>query len=312
MSRFRIVSMDGGGIKGILTARIFERIDEVLPGYLENVDLFAGTSTGGLLAVGLASGMTPTDLRKLYQTCADSVFADSLLDNLKDLGNLIGAEYSYEPLKKVLASQFGSMKLRDLPKKVLISSFMLDNEGKSANGVRSWKMKFFQNFPGPESDGDQLVVDVAVRTAVAPSYFPVYQGYIDGGVAASSPAMCALAQALGRKTGKQQLENVRLLSMGTGFNPHYLPVRDADWGLVQWAPHLINIMLEGDIGLVDYQCRQMLEDCYLRLDPPLPVPVGLGSTKYIPQLLETANQANLEEAISWLKHNFIKDEERSK
>lgn len=230
MSPYHILSMDGGGIRGILTARVLERIDELLPGFLNAVNLYAGTSTGGLLALGLASGMTPRQMRQMYQDLGDHVFSDTILDDLRDLGNLIGAEYSIGPLKGVLESYFPSATLANLPRRVLISTFDLDNEGQGYPGFRNWKMKFFHNFPGADSDGDQTVVDVGLRTSVAPAYFPVYQGYIDGGVSASNPAMCAVAQALHRSTGGQHIEDLRLLSMGTGYNPHFLETQDADWG----------------------------------------------------------------------------------
>jgi uncharacterized protein len=305
MARYRILSMDGGGIRGVLTARILERIDEMLPGFLSGVHLFAGTSTGGLLALGLGAGKSPKEMVELYRACSESVFTDSLLDNLKDLGNLVGAEYSWEPLKAVLECYFQGLRLAHLPKKVLVSAFDLDNEGGS--GMRVWKMKFFHNFPSKGWDGRELLIDVALRTSVAPSYFPIYQGYIDGGVAASNPAMCALAQALHPSTGRQQLNDVVILSMGTGYNPHYLPVKDADWGLAQWAPHMLNIMLEGSAGMVDYQCRQVLDKRYLRINPLLPKPIGLGSVKYIPDLLEAADQVSLDEMLPWIKENFLCD-----
>jgi uncharacterized protein len=123
-------------------------------------------------------------------------------------------------------------------------------------------------------------------------------------VAASNPAMSALAQALHKEAGGQMLQDLALLSLGTGFNPHYLPIRDADWGLVQWAPHLINIMLEGSVGMVNYQCSQLLNEQFFRIDPVLPRPIGLGSIKYIPELLETANQANLRPLLSWLRRYY--------
>lgn len=305
MAPYRIISMDGGGIRGILTARILERIDEVLPGFTANVDLYTGTSTGGLLALGLASGKTPKELRELYAKFADTVFQDSLLDDIKDLGNLIGAEYSVGPLKAVLTEFYDTITLAQLKKRVLVTTFMLDNEGKPPENVRVWKMKLFHNYPGPDSDGDQLVVDVGVRTSVAPSYFPVYQGYIDGGVAASNPAMCAVAQALDSRAGNQNLNDILLLSMGTGYNPHYLPVKDADWGLVQWAPHMLNIMLEGDQGLVDFQCSQLLANQYLRVNPVLPLEIGMDQIKYIPQLLETADKVDLTPILNWIQRNFI-------
>ena len=305
MAPYRILSIDGGGIRGILAARILERIDEKRPGFLNGVDLFAGTSTGGILTLGLASGMTPSQIRVMYQEFADNVFADSLLDDLRDLGNLIGAEYSYLPLKNVLERYFNSHTLDSLSRRVLVSSFDLDNEGRGPGGVRAWKMKFFHNYPGAESDGDQRVVDVGVRTAVAPAYFPVYQGYVDGGIAAANPAMCALTQALHAHTGGQQLENLVLLSMGTGYNPHYLPVTDADWGLAQWAPHMLSMMMEANAGVVDYQCRQILDKRYLRIDPLLPIPIGLGSIKFIPALIEIADAFNIDEAVSWVNQYFL-------
>ena len=305
MASYRVLAMDGGGIRGILTACILERIDAVLPGFLNGVNLVAGTSTGGLLALGLASGMTPVQLRMMYQEFANGVFADALRDNIKDLGNLVGAQFSVEPLKNVLELYFQGVTLDQLQKRVLISAFDLDNDGKGPDGVRMWKMKFFHNYPGPGSDGDQLVVDVGLRTAVAPSYFPVYQGYVDGGVAASNPAMCALAQALHCPTGGQSLDNVSLLSMGTGYNPHYLNVKDADWGLAQWAPHMLNIMLEASADVVDYQCRVILDDRYIRVNPVLPKPIDLGSIKHIPDLLETAEKVNLNATIDWVQRNFL-------
>jgi uncharacterized protein len=305
MPPYRILSMDGGGIRGILTARILERIDAVLPGFLVKVDLYAGTSTGGLLALGLSYGRSPAQMVQLYLDCAKTVFADSLLDNLKDLGNLVGAEYSVEPLKKVLESNFAGTTLDQLPAKVLVSAFDLDDEGCGPTGVRKWKMKFFHNYFSPGWDGKEKAVDVALRTSVAPSYFPVYQGYTDGGVAASSPAMCAVAQALDAPTGGQALIDVYVLSMGTGYNPHFLPVQDADWGLAQWAPHMLNIMLEASADMVDYQCRQVLGARYQRVNPVLPKPIGLGSIKYIPDLIETADKVDLSQILPWIKAYFL-------
>jgi patatin-like phospholipase/acyl hydrolase len=296
--------MDGGGIRGILTARLLERIEAEMPGFLMHVDLFAGTSTGGLLALGLAGGKSPGELRQLYQTLAKRVFADSLIDQLKDLGNLVGAEFSFEPLKEVLEEQFGAATLAELYFRVLIPTFQLDNKAAGRGKVRAWKMKLFHNYPGPDSDGKERVVDVGVRTSVAPAYFPTYQGYIDGGVAASNPAMCAVAQALDARAGQQRLEDLRLLSFGTGYNPRHLPLEDADWGLVQWAPHLLYVMLESSIGLVDFQCRQLLESRYFRMDPTLPFEIGLGSIQYIPELLEAAERANLSSTLKWIERNF--------
>jgi len=195
MSSYRVLSLDGGGIRGLITAILLERMEEAHPRFLSYVDLFAGTSTGGLLALGLASGMAPKEIRSLYEEMGKQVFSNSFLDDVLDLGSLIGAEYGIGPLKRALEHRFGDMRLGDLPKKVLVSSFDLDNCPQDKNRLRTWKAKFFHNYPGLDSDGDQKVVDVALRTSNAPTYFPIYQGYVDGGVVANNPSVCAMAQA---------------------------------------------------------------------------------------------------------------------
>jgi hypothetical protein len=105
-------------------------------------------------------------------------------------------------------------------------------------------------------------------------------------------------------TGKQKLRDVRVFSLGTGFNPKYLPAGDEDWGFVQWAPHLVSLMLEGSVGLADYQCRQLLGKNYLRVNPILPIPIGLDGVDQIPLMKTLASQFDLSNAVVWLKKNF--------
>lgn len=304
MAGYRVLSMDGGGIRGVLTARLLERLQEAQPGWLDRVELFAGTSTGGLLALGLAAGWSPVEARQLYEKFAGQVFADSPLDDLRDLGNAVGAEYDLDGLRAVLLELFQDMRLSELPKKVLIPSFDLDNRSSTPNVRRSWKPKFFHNFSGPDSDGHELVVDVALRTSVAPSYFPIYQGYIDGGIVANNPAMCALAQALDPDTGGQRLVDVALLSISTGRYPRYLTSNDGDWGWVQWAQPMIDIVLEGMADVADYQCERVMSRRYHRLDPELPIAIGLGDIEQIPELLQVADEAPLERTLEWLGRYF--------
>ncbi len=304
MSPYRILALDGGGIRGVLTAALLERMEAHTPGFLAQVDLVAGTSTGGILALALASGMSPGEARSLYERLGARVFQDSLWDDVKDLGQMLGAQYGNAPLKEELTQQFGSLTLGELKKRVLISSFDLDNEATGLGKVRSWKPKYFHNYPGEDSDAHEKVVDVALRTAAAPTFFPIYQGYVDGGVVSNNPSMCALAQAIEPDTGAQKLRDLRLISVGTGFNPKYLAAQDEDWGFVKWAPHLISLMLEGSVGLADYQCRQILGRHYTRVNPALPLEIGLDSVDQIDLMKTLASQFDLQEAFAWLKRNF--------
>ena len=219
---YRILSIDGGGVRGLLVTVLLQRLAEESnkPNFLSKVDLFAGTSTGAIVALGLANGLSPQQGRQLYKNKLPFIFSDSVWDDVKDLGFAIGAKYSNEPLRDVLAQELGATRtLNDLPKKVLISSFDLDNEGKSATGMRCWKPKFFHNFPGDDSDGDEYIVDVALRSTAAPTMFPIFQGFVDGGVSANNPSMCALAQALDPRAAGARSQGCRAAFAGHWHAP---------------------------------------------------------------------------------------------
>jgi patatin-like phospholipase/acyl hydrolase len=188
---------------------------------------------------------------------------------------------------------------------VLISSFNLDNEDYLSNTTRQWKAKFFHNFPGSDSDGMELVLDVAIRTANAPTYFPIFQGYIDGGVVANNPSMCALAQAIHPQTGGEELSEIVLISFGTGHNPHHIPVQFGNWGVLHWATKIINLVTEGSAGLADYQCRQLLGDRYLRVNPLLPYPIAMDKVDEIPRMVEIGNEFDLNEVENWVRDIYL-------
>src|SRR5258706_7651547 len=104
---YRILAIDGGGIRGVLAATLLERLEAAVPGFLAGVRLFAGTSSGGMLALGLASARTPADLGRLFVENGARIFDDSWLDDLRDLGGLSGADYDNNGLKKLLQRTFG-------------------------------------------------------------------------------------------------------------------------------------------------------------------------------------------------------------
>ncbi len=300
MAGYRILSLDGGGIRGVYTAQLLVRLEKQVPGFLSKIDLVAGTSTGGIIAIGLAGGLTPQDLVDLYVNKGTAIFDDSWLDNIMDLGKIGGADYDSTNLKKALVKAYGKdTKLSDLSKKVLVPAFDLDNEATGAT-PRTWKPKFFHNYKGSDSDGAELAVDVAMRTSAAPTFFPAYQGYVDGGVVANNPSLSALTQALDAKAGNQDLKNIKLLSLSTGINPTYIKGKDLDWGYAQWAKPLLSLMIDGVMGVADYQCNQLLNDRYHRLEPILPEAIALDDAKKVTRLVQLADQVNLNETVKWL------------
>ena len=238
MARYRILSLDGGGIRGVVSTVLLQRIGAELggDGWLGEADLLAGTSTGGLIALGLANGADLAALRALYEVHGAEIFDDSWIDDLVDLGKIAGADYASENLAKLLRGTFGGdTTLGELGKRVLVTSFDLDNQDASP-AKRRWKPKIFHNFPGARSDAGELAWKVGMYTSAAPTYFPSYEGYVDGGVYANNPAMCALAQSQSASwRARPQLAEVVLLSIGTGTSLVYVKGKTLDWGYAQWA-----------------------------------------------------------------------------
>lgn len=311
MAKYRILSLDGGGIRGLLTAVLLQRLSAAVPGWLDQVDLFAGTSTGGILALGLAHGFTPQDLRQLYATrCAD-IFDDSWLDDLMDLGRTVGADFSNRKLGRIIKEMVGDITLKELRKKVMIASFDLDNEHENPI-ERSWKPKFFHNFPGTDSDGDVLVRQVALYTSAAPTIFPAVDGYVDGGVVANNPSLAAVAQVLDERAvipERPALHEIVLLSMSTGQTRKYIKRRAKylDWGYAQWARPAIDMLMQGSVGLADFQCRQLLgKKRYLRINPVLTGPLELTDCATVPVLQLLGEAYPLETAVAWLQDAWMR------
>src|SRR5262245_40998244 len=99
----RIISVDGGGVKGIIPAIVLQRLgaEPGLEGWLDRTDFLAGTSTGGLVALSVAAGIDVSELRSLYEKRAKQVFADTVWDDIKDVGKVFGADYDVDNLAKV-------------------------------------------------------------------------------------------------------------------------------------------------------------------------------------------------------------------
>ena len=310
MAKYRIVSIDGGGIRGLVTTILLQRIVATrgLENFLDSIDLVAGTSTGGLLALGIAYGLDLAHIRDLYINKGPEIFDDSWLDDLRDLGKLRGADYSIKPLRSELKKLFGNATLGDLGKKVLITAFDLDNEDTNP-AKRTWKPKLFHNFTGTNTDKAFSVVNVGLYTSAAPTYFPSVDGYIDGGVFATNPSMCALAQTQDKRYKPvPDLNDINLLSLGTGTSLQYITGKSHDWGSVKWIKPIFTLMFDGTAGIADYQCSQFLGERYHRLKPVFPasITVPMDDIRKIPYMIEFAETLDIDGTIRWLKKTWNK------
>jgi patatin-like phospholipase/acyl hydrolase len=310
---FRILSFDGGGIRGLLSTLLLRRlIDESsVSDLIDRVDMFAGTSSGGLVALGLAAEIPLDKIRELFVREGPKIFAENFFGQFRDVGNLFRPQYSNRELRQVLGRVFEDRKLGDLNRQVMIPAFELDNlKNKLPGETRRWKAKIFNNLPNREADNDRLVRDVALYTCSAPTYFPVADGFIDGGVFANNPSLCAIAQALDRRWSRHpRLGDLRLLSIGSGQRIAYLAGEEHHWGVVQWGAKILPILMEASQETAHFQCVQLLGNSqYCRIQPIFPEDYRMDSVDRLPEMMDFAlKSVNLMPATDWIRQNWRYD-----
>ena len=122
---------------------------------------------------------------------------------------------------------------------------------------------------------------------------------------ANNPSMAALAQAIDPDTGKQQLKNLRIFSVGTGTKLDFRSGANHQWGMFRWARPLVSILIDGVMGVADYQCQRLLDDSrYFRLAPNVSRDIAIDAVSKIPELIRYANEVEIGPAIKWLSENY--------
>lgn len=308
MAKYRILSFDGGGLKGLLSLGIMERLSAELGGdaWIRQADLYAGTSTGGLIALCLASGKPVAEISDFYRNEGPAIFNRKTWTYLTSLCKLLHVGYENRALDKALLGLFGDRRLHELDKKVLAVSFDLhQRQGKRA----FWAPKVFHNFPGQGQDAD-LARHVGLYTSAAPTFLPSVAGYVDGGVCANNPSMCALAQVLDERIDERQEQDaIHLLSIGTGVNPESVNKKTVRWGALGWNLKILRVIMDGSVGIADYQCRQILgKERYQRLQPILDERIDMDDAKKIPELIrlgETMDSKTIRQWADWISRNWM-------
>lgn len=268
---FRILSLDGGGIRGAATAQVLYELEQDLGASLyDSFDLIAGTSTGALIAIYLAAEQADgEDLLSLYSVDnARRIMDKSIWD--EHLPVQSQPKYDGEGKREVLNEYLGNRRIQDVAKPLLVTAY----------DIVMRRVVVFKSQRGSDAAYNPLLKEIADATSAAPTYFPTVETsdspprwLIDGGVAANNPSMCALAEAL--REG-HALEDIRLLSIGTGT-----PARGADdatamgrasqsWGGIGWLRNgLIEHLFAGNTSTCGYQCEVLLGERYVRVDGPL-------------------------------------------
>lgn len=308
-------------MRGYLAAAILANVEEYLNRFSiekmpigQRFDLIAGTSIGGILGLGLAAGHSAAELRDLLLTLVPTVFGRG--NRRTKIARWFWPKYHTGPLREELEKLFGETTLADLQTDACVTSLSLIDAK-----PRLHKSDYFSRNAGRIST---KLVDVALATAAAPTYFPAHSSehsanLVDGGLIANNPAIIALIDAMKfqrpskRGTPVPDLassgdRSPLILSIGTG-DPGPLPYdygKLVDGGMAHWARPIHEVIFLGQAQLVDFQVKFLLEAAggrYLRINPKLNVPVELDGVKNFDEL---RNKADVDsDCEQFLRINFL-------
>jgi uncharacterized protein len=225
---YKILSIDGGGIKGVFPASFLASLEDTLGESIGSYfDLIVGTSTGGIIALGLASGMPAKDIVSFYEQEGPNIFKGNRFFRFtRQLGT---AKYSEKPLKSSLLACFGEKRIGDCVTRVVVPSMNLET-----GEVYVYKTAHHERF---RNDYRKAIVEAALATSAAPTFFPTQRSsagtpLVDGGLWANNPVGVAVVEAigvLGWKPGEFEVLSIgcttepfsikwgRKLSLGIGY-----------------------------------------------------------------------------------------------
>jgi patatin-like phospholipase/acyl hydrolase len=257
---FKILSLDGGGIRGTYTAAVLAELQRHLNNPIQDYfDLVVGTSTGGIIALGLGCGFPPERILQLYKETGCQIFPEARTGMLGIIDRIFTPKFEPEGLQGSLSTVFGERKFCELERAIAVTSF----DAASAHPV-----VFRSNYPASQYPYESLsVVEVGLATSAAPTYFPAAKTgigvMIDGGVWANCPVMVGVTDAL--HLFECRPREVRVLSIGTTTIPEFIkePVREG--GLFEWAKPIPSILMHA-AKLAAIEQAKRLSDCFIRID----------------------------------------------
>jgi patatin-like phospholipase/acyl hydrolase len=224
---FRILTFDGGGLKGLFAAAVLAELERDLNVTIaDHFDLVVGTSTGGLIALGLAAGRSPSELVEFYVRRGPAIFPAR---RSRAVLQMIRAKHDPTPLREALEDILGDRLLGQSTKRVVIPAYSMDE-----NDVYLFKTPHHERL---RRDARESMVDVAMATTAAPTYLPAARlrnhRLVDGGVWANNPVLVGIAEAVSML--KAPLDRIQVLSFGTTDPCELNSSRLDGGGFLQWA-----------------------------------------------------------------------------
>lgn len=268
----KVLSIDGGGVRGIIAAKILTKIEKKTNKSIsENFDIIIGNSTGALLALGLSTPnlkkenkYTALDLVNFYHINSKNIFYSNTFRKLFSGFGLWAPKYSRDNLDSILKELFGETKLSELLCNIIVTSYNLKS------GLPHIWTSYL-----PKTDNDFYLYDIAGATSSAPTFFSpkeIYKGdklysiEVDGGLYANNPAAVLLSEINNIYNKKINHDDILFISIGTGrcgcIKNNYSPT----YGIVSWLSRqdLISTMIDANSEIVDSQMSGMFKN-YIRL-----------------------------------------------
>jgi uncharacterized protein len=295
--KFRILCVDGGGIRGLIPALVIadlERRIQARAGAEARVSdyfhMFAGTSTGGLVALSVTApdrerperpAVSGEDLARFYTEDGPGIFHRSLLQRIRTLGGWLGPKYSLAPLDAAIKRRLGAGRLEHALRELIVTSYDMTN--RQPYFFKRWRAR-----ESPETDRNRPITDAGLATSAAPTYFPSHEldgrALVDGGVFAGNPAIVAIVEALkriGDEPHSLDQDDLLVVSIGTGLHEEgYKQNQVSSWGRLGWIlprrgePPIIGATLDGASDGADHWAHTLLNH---PTDPNIqPADVGRG------------------------------------
>lgn len=264
--RFQILALDGGGIRGLYTASVLAALERDLGiRVIDHFDLITGTSTGGIIALGLALGQSPDALVEFYQNEGRNIFPRARWID-RWVRHLFLAKYSAKELERAVKFAFGDKKIGDATRALVVPAYNLDKDTPVALKT--------QHHPDFRRDPQVLAWKAAMATSAAPTYLPASADisgarYVDGGLWANNPALVGIIEA--KRYVGVNLDAIRVLSIGTGNVIKERPGALTKGGRWAWRGDGVDVLFRAQGEGTQNQARLLLgDDRLVRVNPTVP------------------------------------------
>lgn len=263
-----ILSLDGGGIKGLFSAAVLAKIEEDHSvRVVDHFDLIVGTSTGGIIAIALGLGVTPAELVKFYTEHGVRIFEDVPRGRLRTFVHCLRRrKYGNTALRKSLRTVIGDQLLGQSTKRLVIPTYNLGRD----------EVRLFKTAHHPRLKRDWKIPawQVAMATSAAPTFFPAWRGIenqrlVDGGVWANNPTLVGIIEA--RSLLGAELDQIRVFSLGTCDDLTHRPDGLDEGGWIAWRSQAPKVIMRGQsVGTDNLAALLLGRQRIRRVDPRVP------------------------------------------